>query len=160
MSNNFRKDIINEVIPHAKKDERIILLVGDMGFGATDCFAEEFPDRIFNCGIMEQGMVGIAAGMAMSGLVPVVYTMVNFLAFRAIEQVRNDILLQGLNVKLIGTGANDFFRFLGPSHCCGQDDKKIMEIIGMPIFDPYEKPDFSKMVSDWILSPKAGYIRV
>ena len=61
-----------------------------MGFGVTDQFKKEFPDRIFNLGMMEQGTVGIAAGMAMEGLIPIVYSIVNFIAFRALEQIRND----------------------------------------------------------------------
>lgn len=159
---NFRKDVLNILIEYARKDETLVLLVGDMGFGAIDKFQEEFPDRIYNIGIMEQGMVGIAAGMAMTGLTPVVYSMVNFLAFRCLEQVRNDVVLQDLNVKFISTGANDYFEFLGESHCCGQDDKTIMKLINMPVFDPYEQADtnFPKMMEDFITSPNPGYIRV
>ncbi len=159
---NYRKDIIDSILDHAREDDRIMLLVGDMGFGVTDNFSREFPGRIFNCGMMEQGMVGIAAGMAMAGLKPVVYCIVNFLAFRAIEQIRNDVILQNLNVKFIATGVNDYFKFLGESHCCGQDDKVIMELVGMPVFDPYGEDSigFPQMVKEWITSEKAGYIRV
>jgi Transketolase, C-terminal subunit len=157
----FRKTVVTKLIPYAKKDPRIVLLVCDMGFGAIDEFKKEFPRRIFNAGIMEQGTVGIAAGMSLSGMVPVVYSIVNFLAFRAIEQIRNDVLVQKLNVKFIATGVNNYFRFLGPSHCCGEDDKKIMEVVGMPVFDPYEKPgDYPQLVERWITSPSAGYFRV
>lgn len=159
---NFRKEIIDSILDHVRKDDRIMLLVGDMGFGVIDNFKQEFPDRIFNCGMMEQGMVGIAAGMAMAGLKPVVYCIVNFLAFRALEQIRNDVIIQDLNVKFIATGVNDYFKFLGESHCCGQDDKRIMELIGMPVFDPYmeNSDDFSVMVNNWMTSKQAGYIRV
>lgn len=160
--NNYRKDIIDAILGYAREDKSIMLLLGDMGFGVIDNFKKEFPDRIFNCGMMEQGMVGIAAGMAMAGLKPVVYCIVNFLAFRAIEQIRNDVILQDLNVKLIATGVNNYFEFLGDSHCCGQDDKVIMNLIGMPVFDPYEQSgkDFPTIVDNWITSDKAGYIRV
>lgn len=160
--NNNRGNIVDAMIPYARKDERIVLLVCDMGFGVTDNFKKEFPYRIFNMGIMEQGTVGIAAGMAMTGLVPIVYSIVNFLAFRAIEQIRNDVVMQDLNVKFIATGVNDYFKFLGFSHCCGQDDKKIMQLINMRVFDPYESEDinFNKMVKEWITDAKAGYIRV
>jgi transketolase len=161
-SKNYRKDVVNILLEHAIDDERIVLLVGDMGFGAIDAFKKELPHRIFNFGIMEQGMVGVAAGMAMSGLTPVVYSIVNFLVFRSLEQIRNDVILQDLNVKFISTGVNDYFKFLGPSHCCGDDDKKIMKIIGMPVFDPYEQEstDFKSMISEFVKSPKAGYVRV
>lgn len=162
IANNYRGNIVDVIIPYAREDERIVLLVCDMGFGVTDNFKKEFPDRIFNMGIMEQGTVGIAAGMAMTGLVPIVYSIVNFLAFRAIEQIRNDVVMQDLNVKFIATGVNDFFKFLGFSHCCGQDDKKIMHLINMRVFDPYDREfiDFNKMVEEWIMDTKAGYIRV
>ncbi len=144
------------------EDERIVLLVCDMGFGVADKFRELFPNRIYNMGIMEQATVGIAAGMAMTGLIPIVYSIVNFLCFRALEQIRNDVVMQKLNVKFIGTGANNYFRFLGYTHCCDEDDKKIMQVINMRIFDPYEDEniDFYKMVKEWITDTKAGYIRV
>lgn len=159
---NYRKEIVDTIIPYARNDKRIVLLVCDMGFGVTDNFKKEFPDRIFNMGIMEQGTVGIAAGMAMTGLIPVVYSIVNFLAFRALEQIRNDVVLQNLNVKFIATGVNDYFEFLGPSHCCGEDDKKVMELIKLRVFDPYERKDldFYKMIEEWLADTKAGYIRV
>jgi transketolase len=159
---NYRKDVLNLLLEHARKDESLVLLVGDMGFGAIDNFKKELPHRIYNFGIMEQGMVGIAAGMAMSGLTPVVYSIVNFLVFRSLEQIRNDVILQNLNVKFISTGVNNYFKFLGSSHCCGEDDKKIMELIGMPVFDPYAAVavEFTRMVEDFISSQEAGYIRV
>ena len=159
---NYRKEIIKSIIPYARKDERITLLVCDMGFGVIDDFKREFPDRIFNMGIMEQGTVGIAAGMAMTGLIPIVYSIVNFIAFRSLEQARNDVILQDLNVKFIATGVNNYFKFLGPSHCCDEDDKKIMELIHMKVFDPYEDNSicFEKMVEEWITDSKPGYIRV
>jgi len=160
--NNYRKVIVEKIVPHARNDKRIVLLVCDMGFGVIDKFKEEFPDRIFNMGIMEQGTVGIAAGMAITGLIPIVYSIVNFLAFRAIEQIRNDVVMQNLNVKFIATGVNNYFNFLGFSHCCGDDDKKIMQLINMKVFDPYEGAniDFDSMVEGWITDTKAGYIRV
>lgn len=159
---NYRGDIVNAIIPYARKDERIVLLVCDMGFGVADRFREEFPDRFLNMGIMEQGTVGIAAGMAMSGLVPVVYSIVNFLAFRALEQVRNDVVMQDLNVKFISTGVNNYFSFLGYSHCCGEDDARIMEMVGLRVFDPYlgKETAFEGLVKEWITDRKAGYFRV
>jgi transketolase len=158
---NFRKEIINYIVPNFQKDPRYYLLVGDMGFGAIDKLKEEFPDRVVNCGLMEQGMVGIASGMAMAGLKPVVYTIVNFLVFKALEQIRNDIVAQNLNVKFVGTGANDYFKFLGYSHCSGQDDIAIMKLIKLKVYDPYNSPKpFLDLVQEWIEDEKAGYIRV
>ena len=159
---NYRKDIVDHLIPYARENSRIVLLVCDMGFGVTDNFQQEFPDRIYNMGMMEQGTVGIAAGMAMTGLLPIVYSIVNFLVFRSLEQIRNDVILQDLNVKFLATGVNNYFKFLGKSHCCGQNDKRIMELINMKVFDPYKKTEnnFEQLVREWITDKKAGYIRV
>jgi transketolase len=159
--NNFRRDIANCIIPYFREDKRYLLLVCDMGFGVVDQLRQEFPERVINCGIMEQGTVGIAAGMSISGLIPIVYSIVNFLVFRALEQIRNDVILQNLNVKFIATGVNNYFKFLGPSHCCGGDDIAIMKLIHMNVYDPYTsaKP-LHKIVDEWINSSKAGYIRV
>ncbi len=157
----FRKEIINYIVPNFREDERYYLLVGDMGFGAVDKLKDEFPNRVINCGIMEQGMIGIASGMAMSGLKPVVYTIVNFLVFRALEQIRNDVVLQNLDVKFVGTGANDYFKFLGHSHCCGQDDIALIKLINLKVYDPYTaKKPFLELVQEWIGDEKSGYIRV
>ena len=159
---HYRKEIVNSIIPYARKDDRIVLLICDMGFGVADSFANEFPDRVFNMGIMEQGTVGIAAGMAKTGMVPIVYSIVNFLAFRALEQIRNDVVMQEENVKFIATGVNNYFKFLGPSHYCGQDYKTLMNLINMNVFDPYEmkEDNFEGMVNEWMTDTKAGYIRV
>lgn len=161
MSENYRKEIINSILPYFRKDKRFHLLVCDMGFGVIGQLRKEFPRRITNCGIMEQATVGIAAGMSMSGLIPIVYSIVNFLTFRALEQIRNDIVLQNLNVKLIATGVNDYFKFLGPSHCCGSDDVSIMKIINMRVYDPYcDRKPFKQLVDQWISSDCPGYMRV
>ena len=158
---NYRKDIIDSIVPYFRKDDRYYLLVCDMGFGVVDQLRNEFPKRVINCGIMEQGTVGIAAGMCMSGLKPIVYSIVNFLVFRALEQIRNDIVLQHLNVKFIATGVNNYFKFLGPSHCCGSDDATIMKLINMKVYDPYIalKP-FNKLVDEWMSCKSSGYMRV
>jgi transketolase len=158
---DFRKEIVNKIVPYFREDERYVLLVCDMGFGVIDELKKEFPARVINCGIMEQGIVGIAAGMSLSGSIPIVYSIVNFLVFRALEQIRNDVVLQGLNVKFIATGVNDYFKFLGPSHCCGKDDIKLMELINIKTYDPYtSKKPFDKLVGKWISDDKAGYVRV
>lgn len=158
---NYRKEAVDLLLPYFRKDKRYYLLVCDMGFGAIDKLKCEFPERIINCGIMEQGTVGIAAGMSMSGLIPIVYSIVNFLVYRSLEQVRNDVILQKLNVKFISTGVNDYFKFLGPSHCCASDDMKLMKLVKMKIYDPYTNNNkFSNLVKDWMVSAEAGYLRV
>jgi transketolase len=113
---------------------------------------------------MEQAMVGIAAGMAIGGMIPIVYSMPNFLCIRALEQIRNDIVLQNLNVKLLGTGAGAYLAHLGKSHCGLDLDANLMDLIGVPVWNGCGEwqtdKSFRSMVNDWITAPGYGYLRV
>ncbi len=100
----MRKTFGEGIVTLAERDKEIVLLVGDYGFGIVEEFKSKFPDRYFNFGICEQSMIGIAAGMALSGLKPYVYTITSFLIERPFEQVKLDIDQQNVNVKLIGYG--------------------------------------------------------
>lgn len=101
---------INEL---AKKDKKIVLLVGDIGYGIFDDFRKENPKRFFNLGICEQSLIGIASGMALEGLKPWVYTITPFLIERPFEQIKLDIDQQKANVKLVGFAD---YPSLGPTH--------------------------------------------
>jgi len=79
-----------------------------------------------------------------------------------LEQIRNDVVLQKKNVKFISTGVNNYFKLIGPSHCCSRDDVALMRLIKMKVYDPYQGPkiNFHKMVKEWITDNNAGYMRV
>ena len=91
--------VINEI---AKKDDKVVLIVGDIGYGIFDEFRKEHPNKFFNMGICEQSLIGIAAGMALEGLKPWVYTITPFLIERPFEQIKLDIDQQNVNVCLVG----------------------------------------------------------
>lgn len=110
MKQDTRKQFFNSLIKKARKDKRIFLLVGDLGFNFCEDFAAEFPERFINCGIAEQNMIGVATGLAITGMVPYCYSGVVFINYRCIEQIR-DAWLQGLDVRVVGTGASGFLGF-------------------------------------------------
>jgi len=97
----------------AAKDENIFLLTGDIGYRVFDEFIKRFPDRFINMGICEQSIIGVAAGMALEGLKPWVYTITPFLIERPFEQIKLDIDQQAVNVKLVGYAD---YPTLGPTH--------------------------------------------
>ena len=113
--------IINEL---AKKDEKIVLLVGDIGYGIFDDFRKENPKRFFNLGICEQSLIGTASGMSLEGLKPWVYTITPFLIERPFEQLKLDIDQQNVTVNLVGFA--DYPK-LGPTHA-ETNAKKIMSL--------------------------------
>ena len=108
----------------ADKDEKIYVLVGDIGYQVFDEFREKHPDRFINMGICEQSMIGVAAGLALEGLKPWVYTITPFLIERPFEQIKLDIDQQNVNVKLVGY--SDYPK-LGPTHT-ELDGKKMMQL--------------------------------
>jgi len=120
MRRSFGK-IITEL---ADRDEKIYVLVGDIGYRVFDEFREKYPDRFINMGICEQSMIGVSAGMALEGLNPWVYTITPFLIERPFEQVKLDIDQQNVNVKLVGYSD---YPTLGPTHT-ELNGKKLMQL--------------------------------
>ena len=108
----------------ADKDEKIYLVVGDIGFRIFDDFREQHPERFINMGICEQSIISVSAGMALEGLKPWVYTITPFLIERPFEQVKLDIDQQNVNVKLVGYAD---YPTLGPTHS-ELNGKKLMQL--------------------------------
>ena len=111
--------IISEL---ADSDEKIYVLVGDIGYRVFDEFRERHPTRFINMGICEQSIIGVSAGMALEGLKHWVYTITPFLIERPFEQIKLDIDQQKANVKLVGYAD---YPTLGPTHS-ELDAKKLM----------------------------------
>lgn len=120
MRRKFGK-LINKL---AKRDNKILLLVGDIGYGIFDDFRKNFPKRFFNLGICEQSIISVASGMALEGYKPWVYTITPFLIERPFEQIKLDIDQQNVNVKLVGFAD---YPTLGPTHK-ELDAKKLMSL--------------------------------
>ena len=120
MRRSFGK-IITEL---ADMDEKIYVIVGDIGYRVFDEFRQRHPDRFINLGICEQSMIGVSAGMALEGLSPWVYTITPFLVERPFEQIKLDIDQQNVNVKLVGYSD---YPTLGPTHT-ELNGKKLMQL--------------------------------
>ena len=100
----MRNAFAAEITELAGKDERIVLLSGDIGNRLFDPYKKLFPGRFFNCGVAEANMVSMAAGMAMCGLRPVTYTIASFAITRCLEQIRIDACYHNLPVIITGVG--------------------------------------------------------
>ncbi len=125
----MRKLFIKLLTEAARADEDIWLLTPDLGFSVLEPFIEEFPERFINVGIAEQNAVGIAAGLALSGKKPYVYTIMPFVTSRPYEQVKLDCAYMNTNVKLVGVGAGFAYGPAGATHH-SLDDLALMR--GLP----------------------------
>lgn len=156
MRNYFSKRITE----WAQKDERIVLLSGDIGNRLFDKFKESCPGRFYNCGVAEANMVGVAAGMAMQGLRPVCYTIAPFLTYRAMEQIRVDLGYHHLPVILVGTGGGLSYASLGGTHHSCEELGMLRLIPGMNVAAPGDARELEMILSHSIESSSPSYIRI
>jgi transketolase len=105
----------------ARDDPRVMLLTGDLGFNVLEPFAERFPERFVNVGVAEQGMIGLATGLAEAGFVPFVYSIGTFATLRSYEFIRNGPLLHSLPVRIVGVGAGLDYGHNGITHYALED---------------------------------------
>lgn len=119
------------------KDERIVALDADVSTCTMSVlFGEKYPERFFNCGIAEENMIGMAAGISTFGMVPFVHAFAMFMAGRGYDQIRNSICYPGLNVKCVGTHAGLSVGEDGATHQCIEDIAMMRAIPGMTVICP------------------------
>jgi transketolase len=151
----MRTTFINTLVEIAKLNPRIVLLTGDMGFLAVEPFAEQFSDRFFNVGVAEQDMVGLATGLAESGFIPFVYSIVPFAVLRPYEFIRNGPIMHQFPVRIVGIGGGMEYGTNGATHY-GLEDIGLMRIQpGMTVIVPadYEQARTALQASWNLLGP-------
>jgi len=148
----MRKAVVTEISKFMKKDSDAYFLTGDLGYHVIEDIRKDFPDRFINVGIAEQNMVGIAAGLALSGNKVFVYSHINFLALRSLEQIRNDVCHHDLDVTFIGVGAGLAYGLLGETHYAIEDVGVMRSLPNLTIFSPcdeYEAVQGIKAISEY-----------
>ena len=149
-----RKAFASALEDIARKDPRVVALCNDsVGSANLSHFAEEFPDRLFNIGIAEQNMVGMASGMANGGKIPFVAAAACFLTARALEQIKNDVAYTDTNVKLCGVSTGLAYGPLGGTHHSIEDIAWLRAIANMTIIvpaDPLETEQAVRAAADFI----------
>ena len=118
---SVRKTFVKFMHEEMRKNEDIVFIIGDLGYGHFDAIREEFPDRVFNPGAAEQLMLGMACGMAMEGKIPVCYSMTPFVLYRPFEIIRTYIDYEKIPVILMGAGRDKDNASAGWSHWATDD---------------------------------------
>lgn len=124
----MRTSFIETLVQVAEGDPRVWLLTGDLGYSVLERFSSKFPDRYLNAGVAEQNMVGVAAGLAMTGKVVFVYSIANFPTLRCLEQFRNDVCYHNLSVKIVAVGCGLAYGGHGYTHH-GVEDIGVMSLL-------------------------------
>lgn len=140
----MRKQFPKTVLDIMDKDDRVVVLLGDIGVFAFKDVFEKHPKRIYNIGICEQSMVGMAAGLAMAGFIPVVHTIEPFLVERAFEQIKDDFGYQELPGNIVGVDVSKTAPNLGYTHQCPYAMQMMDFVKGMNAYEPADAEDFDK----------------
>jgi transketolase len=155
-----RNTFVRELLEHAKNDENILLLTGDLGYGVVDTFQRELPDQFINFGMNEQSMMGAAAGLAASGYKPFVYSIGNFPTFRCLEQVRNDVAYMNLNVTIVALGAGFSYGTAGYSHHLIEDLGALTALPNIKTYSPADSIETKSVLKMVLENQSPKYVRL
>ena len=156
----MRTAFIRALEEAAANDSRVMLIVGDLGFGVVDQFAQKFPNQFVNAGVAEQNMTGMAAGMALSGAVVFTYSIANFPTLRCLEQIRNDVCYHKANVKVVAVGGGFVYGSLGMTHHATEDLAIMRALPNMTVIAPGDPVEAAEATRAVILWPGPCYLRL
>ena len=156
MRNAFAKEITNL----SADNKKIVLLSGDIGNKLFDPFKSISADNFFNCGIAEANMMGVASGMAMSGLRPIVYTITPFTTTRCLEQIRVDACYHNVPVIIVGTGSGLSYASLGPTHHSLEDFAIFRAIPNITLMAPADEIELTHCLVNALKLNSPVYIRI
>ena len=156
----MRNAFADEVTQLAKQDPRVVLLSGDIGNKLFDDFKQVDPARFLNCGIAEANMMGVAAGMALSGFRPIIYTITPFTTTRCFEQIRVDVCYHEAPVIIVGTGSGLSYTELGPTHHSLEDMAILRTLPGMKVIAPCDASELRFALRAALQQDNPVYIRI
>lgn len=157
---SMRKAFVETVESLLDKDPRLVTLLCDIGvFGFRNGFAKH-PDRVLNIGILEQATMSLAAGLSMSGLIPVVHSIAPFIVERAFEQLKIDFCYQRLGGNFVSVGASHDYAALGCTHHCPGDVGVLLNLPGMEVVLPGTAREFSRLFNAAYANGNPTYFRL
>lgn len=150
-------DTLHEIM---SQDDQVIILNADTGAIVLDQIKDDFPDRCINVGIAEQNMIGLAAGLALSGKIVYCYALLPFVTMRCYEQIRIDACCINLPIKLVGIGAGLDYNTLGPTHHGLEDIALMRALPNMTIFSPADRVATKALTYQSYMEPGPFYLRL
>ena len=156
----MRNAFANELLALADADPRVVMLTGDIGNKLFDKFRAAHPGRFFNCGVAEANMMGVAAGLAMTGLLPFVYTIAPFVTTRCLEQIRTDVCYHDLPVTIVAVGAGLSYAGLGPTHHACEDIAFMRALPNMAVICPGDAWEVRGAMRAALRAPHPVYLRM
>jgi transketolase len=156
----MRKAFAEALVELAERDERVVLLTGDLGYTVLEPFVERFPDRFVNVGVAEQNMIGLATGLAEAGYTPFCYSIATFGSLRPYEFIRNGPAAHGLPVRIVGIGGGFDYGENGLSHYALEDVAVMRVQPRMTVLAPADDDQAAAAVAATAALSGPTYLRV
>jgi transketolase len=156
----MRVDFVRSVEGVLAGDPRAMFVTGDLGYSALEQVAAQYGRRFLNAGVAEQNMVGVAAGLALAGMRPWVYSIAPFATYRCLEQIRNDVCLHRLPVRIAGNGGGYTYGIMGATHHALEDLAVLRPLPNMQLFFPCENGHVAAAVAQMATLDGPSYIRL
>ena len=154
------RDVFTKSLVGVASDPLFVFLTGDLGFSALEPLRDAAGDRFINAGVAEQNMVSVAAGLARSGLRPWAYSIAPFIYARPFEQVRNDVCLHNLGVRLVGNGGGYGYGVMGGTHHALEDYGSLLCLQNMRVIVPAFDADVEPVVNLISTYERPVYLRL
>ncbi len=156
----MRDEFVRAMVALFRERTDLVFITGDVGYLALEEIAGVYGERFVNAGVAEQNMVSLAAGLAREGQLPWVYSIAPFVAFRPYEQIRTDVCLHRLAVKLVGNGGGYGYGIMGPTHHALEDVGAMRVLPHMRLYLPLIRADVAAAVSLMAHDPLPNYLRL
>jgi transketolase len=156
----MRVDFVKAMRSVLAEDPRSLFISGDLGFNALEELAKACGQRFINAGVAEQGMVGLCAGLALEGFRPWVYSIAPFCTYRCFEQIRNDVCLHNLPVRVVGNGGGYTYGIMGSTHHALEDLGSLKTLPNMSLFFPCGNDHVAKAVAAMHALEGPSYLRL
>ncbi len=156
----MRAEFADAMIALYRRRHDLVFITGDVGYMALEGVAQTYGERFINAGIAEQNAVSLAAGLVHEGHQPWVYSTAPFVALRPYEQIRNDLCLHRLPVKLVGNGGGYGFGIMGATHHALEDVGAMRVLPNMKIYLPLVETDMHQVVGMMAEDPRPNYLRL
>ncbi len=155
----MRNEFCQAMMSISTQDD-FVFLTGDLGFKALEPLRDAAGSRFINCGIAEQNMVSVAAGLARDGMRPWAYSIAPFIYARPFEQIRNDVCLHDLPVKIVGNGGGYGYGVMGATHHALEDYGVMLTLANMHVFVPAFNSDVQPLAQILHRFQHPAYLRL
>lgn len=156
----MRRTAADTLLEEARKNPDIMVVTGDLGYKVWDQLRTELPNQFINSGAAETAACGIAVGLALSGKLPIFYSITTFLLYRPFEVIRNYIHYENIPVLLIGSGRNKDYAHDGISHW-SEDDKEVLQLFpNIESHWPESEEEVKELIQSYVKNPRPMYINL